>query len=376
MHEDSAMQRYSRQIRLEGFGFEGQRRLLQSAVLVVGAGGLGCAALAYLAGAGVGRIGTVDPDMVSLENLHRQVLFDMGDIGVRKTAAAARRLKALNPDIDVIEYPLRLSNAGCLELFPQYDVILDCTDNFPTRFMVNDACVLLGRPLVSAAVSRYEGQLGVFNLTGSEGERPVHYRDLLPEPPPEGTVANCSEEGVLGVLPGMMGSLQAAEAIKILTGIGTTLAGRLLCYDMRENRFFEASVSKAPAGTYRMPTDSSSFLAEDYSGGCISADAHWREIGPEEMEALVVRGDTLVVDVRETHEQLGFPDLEHLRIPLSVIDGESHTLTASRIILVCQGGTRSRQAARKLSESVPTRELFSLRGGVIAWREYKKSRHG
>jgi adenylyltransferase/sulfurtransferase len=145
---------------------------------------------------------------------------------------------------------------------------------------------------------------------------------------------------------------------------------------MMENSFFLASVSKAPPGTYRMPADSSSFLGEDYGGRCVSADANWREIGPEELEALVDRGDVLVVDVREPHEEPVIPDLEYLRMPLSVIDRESHALTASRVVLVCQGGTRSRQAARKLSDSGPARELFSLRGGVIGWREYKQSRHG
>ena len=375
MLPDSAMQRYSRQVLLAGFGLDGQRRLLRSGVLVVGAGGLGCSALAYLAGAGVGRIGIIDPDRVSLENLHRQVLFDMHDIGAPKASAAARRLRAMNPDIEVLEYPFALTNRGCLELLPSYDLVLDCTDNFPTRFMVNDACVLIGKPLVSAAVSRFEGQLSVFNLAVAEGGRPVHYRDLLPEAPPEGSVANCSEEGILGVLPGMLGSMQAAEAIKILTGVGEPLAGRLLNYSMMDNRFFEVVVSISQKEFRDMPSDTAGFLKKDYGTTCRAPEMD-REIDVAELERWVGMADTLLVDIREEGELPALTDVDHLRIPLSILDREWDRLRADRIVLLCQSGSRSLTALRRLTETDARHaEAYSLRGGVSAWLGRKKQSH-
>ena len=375
MLPESAMQRYSRQVLLAGFGLDGQRRLLRSGVLVVGAGGLGCSALAYLAGAGVGRIGIIDPDRVSLENLHRQVLFDMHDIGAPKASAAARRLRSMNPDIEVFEYPFALSNRGCLELLPSYDLVLDCTDNFPTRFMVNDACVLIGKPLVSAAVSRFEGQLSVFNLAVAEGGRPVHYRDLLPEPPAEGTVANCSEEGILGVLPGMLGSMQSAEAIKILTGVGEPLAGRLLTYSMRDNRFFEFVVSVSQKEFRDMPFDTAGFLKKDYGTTCRAPETD-REIDVAELERWVGMADTLLVDIREEGELPALTEVDHLRIPLSVLDREWDRLRAGRIVLLCQSGSRSLTALRRLTETNGCHaEAYSLRGGVSAWLGRKKQSH-
>lgn len=369
------MQRYSRQVMLSGFGADGQRRLLQSSVLVVGAGGLGCTALAHLAGAGVGRIGIVDHDRVGLENLHRQILFDMSDIGVSKTAAAARRLRSMNPGIEIFEYPFPLSNRGCLEILPGYDLVLDCTDNFPTRFMVNDACVLVGKPLVSAAVSRYEGQLAVFNLTTQDGSRPVHYRDLIPAPPKQGTVANCAEEGILGVLPGMAGSMQAAEAIKILTGAGTPLAGRLLSFSIKENRFLEVEVSRSATPFPDMPADTESFLRKDYGVGCRNTDMGL-EIEAGQMEEWLGLGDTLVVDVREPDEAPALTGLDHLRIPLSILDKELHRLRSGRVVFVCQGGSRSLEAARRLAEREGgLMQAHSLRGGVREWLQRKSMSH-
>ena len=370
-----SMQRYRRQTVLGDFGELRQRRLVESSVLVVGAGGLGCSALQHLAGAGVGRIGIVDHDMVSLENLHRQVLYDMGDIGTPKTSASARRLRNLNPDIEVIEHRFPLTHPSCLELFPVYDLVLDCSDNFPTRFMVNDACVLLGKALVSAAVTGYEGQVAVFNLPDGSGREPVHYRDLLPSPPVPGTVANCEEAGVMASLPGMMGAMQAGEALKILTGIGTPLSGTLLTYSMKDNRFLTFEISKRPPGAYGMPSDVDAFLRTDYAGHCRTTDA-FCEIGPERLEELVGLADTRIVDLREPGEEPPITGFEHLRIPLSVTDWPALIPEKGRIVLVCQRGLRSRDAARRLASASATgREVYSLEGGVDGWMHHKRKGH-
>ena len=360
---------------LKGFGPEGQQRLLQSGVLVVGAGGLGCSALMHLAGAGIGRLGIMDHDIVSLENLHRQTLYGIQDIGGRKTEAAARRLREMNPEVEILGYPFPLSSRTCLELFPLFDVILDCTDNFPTRYMVNDACVLTGRPLVSAAVSRYEGQLAVFNLPGRDGGRPVHYRDLLPTAPAPGTVANCSEEGILGTLPGMMGAMQAGEAIKILAGVGEPLSGRILTYSMKDNSFAEFTVSRTRESHPDMPADIDAFLEKDY-GSITGNSCTALEIGAGQMEEFVAQGETLVIDVRETGEQPALVGVEHLQIPLSKMEKEGLGTKARRIVFVCQSGVRSLQAARSVSGNVDgPAEAYSLKGGVSEWMRHKKERN-
>ena len=373
-----SMQRYRRQTVLGEFGENGQRRLLESSVLVVGAGGLGCSALVHLAGAGAGRIGIVDHDLVSLENLHRQVLYDMYDIGTPKTAATARKLRSLNPDLKIIEHPFPLTNAACLELFPLYDLVVDCTDNFPTRFMVNDACVLLGKALVSAAVTGYEGQIAVFNLPDGSGREPVHYRDLIPSSPAPGSVVNCEEAGVMPSLPGMLGAMQAGEALKILTGVGTPLSGSLLTYSMKDNRLLTFEISKRPPDAYEMPADTDAFLRTEYTGQCKTTDA-FGEIGPERLEVLIGLGDTRIVDLREPGEEPPITGLEHLRIPLSVTDWPAHVPGTGRIVLVCQRGVRSREAARILvsqhTSSTTGREVYSLEGGVEGWVTHKKKGH-
>lgn len=221
------MKRYTRQITLPQLGMSGQQKLQAGSVLVIGAGGLGCPALLYLAGAGVGRIGIVDADNVALHNLHRQVLYTMQDMGRPKALAAQQHLEARNPDIHVHAYAQRLDLALALTLIPQYDVIIDATDNFDTRYLVNDCCAWLQRPLVYGSVSQLEGQVTVFDAQ-------YNYRDLFPEPPKPGSIADCEQGGVLGVLPGMVGTVQATEAIKLVTGIGTPLRGRLWTYNLAD----------------------------------------------------------------------------------------------------------------------------------------------
>lgn len=376
MLNDPIHKRYHRQIILDGFGESGQQKLLDAKVLVIGAGGLGCPALLYLAAAGVGHIGIVDDDAVSMENLHRQVLFTTEDIGLSKTHAATKRLKALNPETSITEYPFRLNPKSCIEIFPNHDIILDCTDNFATRYMINDACVLLNKPLVSAAVSQYEGQLAVFQVSGGHGEEPVNYRDLFPEPPPDGLIRNCGEAGILGVLAGIIGTLQANETIKLITGIGITLANRLLTFDIRTNTMTELVLTRNERRNRSMPADTQAFLRMDHEGNCHTGTPVV-EIGPSTFDRMLKETDVVAVDVREPHEEPSVTEFESLRLSLSVMRDGIHTITARKVVFFCQSGVRSLQAASILSAARPgEHEVFSLKGGIMAWKaQNKKSQH-
>ena len=238
---DEQVERYSRHIILPEVGGVGQRKLLDARVLLIGAGGLGCPVALYLAAAGVGRLGLVDDDVVEASNLQRQILYQTRDVGRSKVEVAKERIVALNPDVEVISYPERLTSANALEIFSSYDVIVDGTDNFPTRYLSNDACVLLGKPNVYGSIFRFEGQASVFDArTGP------CYRCLFPEPPPPGAVPSCAEGGVLGVLPGIIAMIQATETIKLIVGSGTSLSGRLLLYDALTMEFNEFQLKKDP----------------------------------------------------------------------------------------------------------------------------------
>lgn len=376
MLNDPIHKRYHRQIILDGFGESGQQKLLDAKVLVIGAGGLGCPVLLYLAAAGVGHIGIVDDDAVSMENLHRQVLFTTEDIGLSKTHAATKRLKSLNPETDITEYPFRLNPKSCIEIFPNHDIILDCTDNFATRYMINDACVLLNKPLVSAAVSKYEGQLAVFQVSGGYDEEPVNYRDLFPEPPPDGLIRNCGEAGILGVLAGIIGTLQANETIKLITGIGITLANRLLTFDIRTNTMTELVLTRNERRNRSIPADTQAFLRMDHEGNCHTGTPVV-EIGPSTFDMMLKETDVVAVDVREPHEEPSVTEFEYIRLPLSVMRDGIHTITSGKVVFFCQSGARSLQAASILSAARPgEHEVFSLKGGIMAWKaEYKKSQH-
>jgi adenylyltransferase/sulfurtransferase len=235
------LDRYARHIVLPGVGGAGQARLKQSSVLVVGAGGLGSPVLMYLAAAGVGRLGLVEMDRVDLSNLQRQVLFDTASIGQRKVEIAKSRLESLNPHLQVEAHAQRITAENALGLLEPYDLILDCTDNFPTRYLINDACVLLDKPLVYGAIHQFEGQLSVFHYQGGPC-----YRCLFSQPPKPGVVPNCAEAGVFGVLPGVIGSLMATEALKVLLGLGEVLSGQLLLYDGLQARFHRLGFSRRP----------------------------------------------------------------------------------------------------------------------------------
>ena len=231
MNQTIQYERYQRQLILKGFGIAGQQKLQQARVLVIGAGGLGCPIVQYLVAAGVGHVGLADNDKVSLSNLHRQIVFGTEDIDSYKVDVVKRKMFSLNSDVDIRTWNERWTQLHCVQHFPDYDVIIDATDNFASRYLINDACVLLGKPLVFGAVSQFDGQVAIFNQLQADGSRSVNYRDLFPLPPANGEVLNCAEGGVLGVLPGMIGTMQATEAIKLITGLGTTLSNRLWNYN-------------------------------------------------------------------------------------------------------------------------------------------------
>lgn len=247
MFSKEQLDRYARHIILPGVGAAGQGRLLDARVLVVGAGGLGSPALLYLAAAGVGTLGVVDFDTVDRSNLQRQVLYDDREVGIPKTEAAAVRLQALNPDVEVVQHAQRLETHNALEILDGYDLVIDGSDNFPTRYLVNDACVLSGKPLLYGAMSSFEGQVSLFHASLTGGELGPCYRCLFPEPPPTGSVPSCAEAGVFGALPGVVGSLMAVEAIKHLVGLGESLAGKLLHYDALYSETREVRLQRNPA---------------------------------------------------------------------------------------------------------------------------------
>ena len=253
---------------LPDLGHEGQNKLKDTAVLVVGAGGLGCPALLYLAAAGIGRIGIADGDTVDLTNLHRQVLYTTSDLGLKKAIVATNKIAALNPHPEYQTIDEKLTIHNTMEILSDFDIVVDGSDNFPTKYLLNDACILLGKPLVYGAIHRYEGQVSVFNYQDAEGDRGPNYRDLFPEPPPPGQVPNCEEAGVMGILPGIIGCYQANEVIKIAMGAGDVLSGKLLLYDSRTSSIDKiniATTSDNPlTGLY--PTQTSLINYEEFCG--------------------------------------------------------------------------------------------------------------
>ncbi len=355
--------RYIRQVTLSAFGVAGQARLLGAKVLVVGAGGLGCAALPYLAGAGIGTIGIVDDDRVALHNLHRQVLYTMEDIGLNKATTAAQRLQLLNPDIRIQAFSERLTVTNTLDIFARFDLVVDGTDNFATRYMINDACMLLGKPLVYGSVSGMEGQVAVFCTAGEDGSR-LSYRDLFPDQPGESEFPNCAEAGVLGVLPAVIGSLQATEAIKFLAKLGHPLVNRLLTCNLNEPLFFEIDVQPNPEGARRLPVTSAAFLQMTYGSYCDGSMGGYTAISPAEFNELATRQDVLVVDVREKGERPALA-VPHIAVPLPNLPAGLAGLSIHTIVLVCQSGRRSEQGAKILvAHYGPGKKIFTLAGGI------------
>lgn len=362
-------ERYHRQMILKDFGEAGQQKMLQAKVLVIGAGGLGCPALQYLAAAGIGTIGIVDNDVVSLSNLHRQVLYSVNDIGLPKAQRAAEALHNLNPEIKIIAYPEKLTTQNAISIINDYDIIIDGTDNFSSRYMINDACVLLNKPLVYGAVSQYEGQLAIFNYKKNEIDEPVNYRDLFPNPPKENEVLNCAQAGVLGVLPGIIGTMQANETIKLLTRIGKPLINRLLTYNTLNNQLYEVELFARQQTRILIPENTNAFKEMDYDWLCGSTEEQC-EIYNNFFDDLLATGNLDVIDVREIDELPAISEFANHQIPMNQLKGNLHLIKTNTVVTICQTGKRSLQAAKQLTSIFGTsKKIFSLRSGIIQWKQ-------
>ena len=347
--------RYARHLILPEVGEEGQERLKRGSVLIVGAGGLGSPASIYLAAAGVGRIGLVDFDRVDATNLHRQVLYGTSDVGTPKLAAARARLSDINGEIAIETHDAALTSDNALDLLRDYDVILDGTDNFATRYLVNDACVLLGKPNVYGSIFRFDGQASVFFAA----QGPC-YRCLYPEPPPPDLVPSCAEGGVLGVLPGVVGTIQATEAIKLIAGIGETLVGRLLVFDALRMSFRQMKLRKDPncaiCGAHPTITQ-----LIDYEQFCNPATAV--EVTPAQLATM----DAAIIDVREPYEFAGGAIAGATLIPLGSLPARLDEVPADRdVVVYCHSGSRSARAVEILRGAGFSRARH-LRGGYVAW---------
>ena len=364
--------RYSRHLIMPEVGMQGQLKLKQAKVLLVGTGGLGAPLGLYLAAAGVGRIGLVDFDTVDYTNLQRQVLFGTSDVGRPKIEAAAGHLRNLNPEIQVDQFETRLTSENALDILRDYDIVVDGTDNFPTRYLVNDACVLLGKPNVYGSIFRFEGQITVFGYPGGPC-----YRCLYPEPPPPGLVPSCAEGGVLGVLPGIVGTIQAAETLKLIIGVGEALIGRLLLFDALRMTFRALKLRKNPqcpvCGEHPVVTK-----LIDYAEFCgirgeetpvSDTTTTVPEIAPRELKARLDRGDDLfILDVREPHEYQ-ICNLEGTLIPLGELSRRVNELDSSReIVAHCRSGKRSAEAVEFLRKA-GFRKIWNLKGGILAWSD-------
>lgn len=362
-------ERYQRQVILKNFGEAAQQKLLQAKVLVIGAGGLGCPALQYLAAAGVGNIGIVDDDVVALSNLHRQILYAVNDIGLSKAQRAVEKLRQLNPEIKIIAYPERLTNQNALTILNAYDIIIDGTDNFSSRYMINDACVLLNKPLVYGAIFQYEGQVGIFNCKKEEAGEAVNYRDLFPHPPKENEVMNCARAGVLGVLPGIIGTMQANETIKLVTGIGKPLINRLLNYNVLNNQMYELELLARKETPSLIPTNRDAFEKTDYDWLCGSTIDEY-EIDTIFFDGLLANENIDVIDVREPGEIPVIEEFSCHQIPLNMLRDNLSLIKSTTVVTICQSGKRSLQAAKQLATIFGnSKKIYSLHGGITQWKQ-------
>ncbi|MFT3679681.1 MAG: HesA/MoeB/ThiF family protein [Ferruginibacter sp.] len=359
--------RYNRQLILKEFGAAGQQKLLEAKVLVIGAGGLGCPALQYLTAAGVGTIGLVDNDVVSVSNLHRQVLYSTADVGQSKVLTAKERLSLLNPDASIVTYNERINNLNALDIIEGYDIVIDGTDNFASRYLINDACVILDKALIYGAVSQFEGQVAIFNCRTDEAETAINYRDIFPEQPEEGTVLNCAEAGVLGVLPGVIGTMQANEAIKLITGIGNPLINSMLTFNALTNYVYKVELTANESSRALIPADAAAFRKTNYDWQC-KVEANGLEIDSDIFNRFINSSNTSIIDIREYNEVPLVNEFPCVRSPLPELRKKIDSIHSENIILFCQTGKRSLQAAQLLQDTFGTsKKVYSLKGGIIEW---------
>ena len=344
-------QRYSRHIILNEIGLQGQEKLKAAKVLLIGAGGLGCPVLQYLTAAGVGTIGIADYDTIDISNLQRQVLFQVGDVGKKKAVVARERLQALNPHIEFNIYLEGIQRDNALDMIANYDFVIDGSDNFSTRYLVADACVLSNKPLVFGSIFKFEGQLSVFNYKAGPT-----YRCLYPEAPEAGEVPNCSDIGVLGVLPGIMGAYMANEAIKIICGIGEVLSGKLLLMDSLGMQHHILTFTRTAQANI-------SVLAADYKSFC-GEDEALQELTPEALKNILANDSNFsLIDVRSPEEHKE-NNIGGLNIPLELLSSRFSDLSKNDLIFYCQTGIRSAKAIQMCKTQERSNELYHLKGGL------------
>jgi adenylyltransferase/sulfurtransferase len=368
MLTDKEYERYSRHIVIPEIGEEGQKKLKSAGVLIIGAGGLGSPLALYLAAAGIGKIGIVDFDVVSLTNLQRQVLYSTEDVGKSKTEIAKKRIEAVNPNVDVKIYNTRLTSDNAVEILIDYDVIADGTDNFSTRYLVNDACLILNKPNVYASILRFNGQVSVFNYKNGPC-----YRCIYPEPPAPGEIPSCEEGGVLGVLPGIIGTLQANEIIKIILGIGETLSGRLLLFDGLKASFKELKLSKdkkCPSCSKQLTELSDYELLCGTENNAKEIIMNNKEITVEELKKKLDNNEKFILlDVRESYET-NISSIGGTLIPMSQLPYRLEELNKDEeIIVYCRTGHRSHNVTEYLTERQGFKNVKNLIGGINAWAD-------
>ncbi len=364
--------RYSRHLVLEEFGLSGQLKLKNAKVLVVGAGGLGAPVLFYLTASGTGSIGIIDHDFVDLSNLQRQIIFTVSDIGKNKAIAASTRLKELNNLINFTSYAEKITIANALDIITDYDLVIDCTDNFPTRYLLNDACVLLDKTLVYGSILKFEGQVSVFNLKDHAGVHGSNYRDLFPEPPDPGITPNCAQAGVLGILPGIIGVMQAAEAIKVITGVGIPLTGKLAIVDVLTNETTLISIpNRNTRHNIKALIDYDDFcgITPDKSKSlAFEKNTPMKEITVQELQELKESGANFqLIDVREPNE-FDICDLGGELIPMGEIASHIEKISKDKQVVVhCRSGKRSGDVINYLEKNHSFQNLYNLKGGILAW---------
>lgn len=344
--------RYSCQINLPGFEEAAQQKLKDAKVLVVGAGGLGCPSAQYLAAAGIGNLTIADDDVVSIGNLHRQILYKPAEVGLKKAVIAAQKLQQQNPQVNITALDTRVNSENALDIIKAFDIILDGTDNFDTRYLLNDACVLLNKPLVYGAIYQYEGQVAVWNVLNEDGTRTPHYRDVFPEVD-AAQIPNCAEGGVIPTLAGIIGCMQANEVIKFITGIGDLLAGKILMFDAQamQSRVIKiGNVSKTSVQqihkTVVVPT-----------------------ISISEFKAQIKNDSNHLIDVRTIEERNNF-SIGGMHIPVAVLQEQLLSISTNKpIVFYCASGKRSAEAVKMFSKVYPTAKAYSLEGGMKAWKE-------
>jgi len=356
-------ERYSRHLAIPNFRAANQLGLKNSSVVVIGAGGLGVPVLMYLAAAGIGHIGIVEHDTIDQSNLQRQVLYREQNVSQPKLTIAHQELKARNSNVQFSLFDYRLTRENAMDVIEDFDLVIDCTDNFPTRYLINDACVLANKPLVYGSVFRFEGQVAVFNVTKSDGFRSTNYRDLFPHPPNNGSVLNCEEGGVFGAICGMIGSLQAAEAIKLLSGVGEPLHDRLLMIDIAS---FNTTLLKIKQRNDYQITE---LIDYEQFCGVSKKTMAVKEITVEELKIIQLQNtDYQLIDVREAREHFS-NNIDGELIPIKeIIKQKDKIAIDKKVIIYCLSGKRSATAITQLQEAFGLGNLYNLKGGIQAWR--------